>query len=116
VAAEGPFQFHFHGVETDIGISWGSICVCIYMGEDIYAGFFSIIHLSFRWALGILYYFHDMLAMLFPVSMCMSYIAQFRWSGAFYLAHLHTYTPDFRPRDMAFPFRFSAHPEPLFAH
>ena len=22
----------------------------------------------------------------------------------------HTYTPDFRPLDMAFPFRFSAHP------
>ncbi|KAJ9483048.1 hypothetical protein VN97_g10368 [Penicillium thymicola] len=27
-----------------------------------------------------------------------------------------TYTPDFRPSEMDFPFRFSAHPLPLFAH
>jgi hypothetical protein len=29
---------------------------------------------------------------------------------------LWAYTPDFRPREMDFPFRSSAHPLPLFAH
>lgn len=41
-----------------------------------------------------------------------------RCVGNISIIHLsgHTYIPDFRPRDMAFPFCFSAHPLPLFAY